>query len=99
MNTVIHIDIKSIMENIKEFIDDFVFKTNHHFSIPISQKALSLYSSNLDSASNLENEIPIFLDTNVLLDYYKISFSERDDIIKFFDQNKNRIYIQKKIAI
>lgn len=85
------------MEDIKEFKDDFVFKTNHHFSIPTSQKALSLYSSNLDSASNLENEIPIFLDTNVLLDYYKISFSERDDIIKFFDQNKNRIYITKQI--
>ena len=84
-------------ETYREFNEDFVFKTNHHFSIPTSQKALSLYSKNLESALNLENDIPIFLDTNVLLDYYKISFSERDDIIKFFDENKSRIYITKQI--
>lgn len=87
----------TIKEVKKEFGDGFVFRTNHHFSIQISQKALSLYSENLESALNFENDIPIFLDTNVLLDYYKISFTERDDIIKFFDENKSRIYITNQI--
>lgn len=81
----------------KEFCEDYVFRTNYYFSIPISQQALSEYSKNLNAALNLDNNIPIFLDTNVLLDYYKISFTERDDIIKFFEKNKSRIYITKQI--
>ena len=76
---------------------DFVFETNKSFSIVTSQKALELYSKKLESALGFENEIPIFLDTNVLLDYYRISFSERAELIKFFETNKERIYITKQI--
>ncbi|QYJ67730.1 PIN-like domain-containing protein [Flavobacterium litorale] len=85
------------IDDCKTFSEDFVFRTNNFFSIPVSQKALSQYSKNLLAALNLENDIPIFLDTNVLLDYYKISFTERDDIIKFFEKNKSRIFITKQI--
>lgn len=77
--------------------DDFVFDTEKSFSILTSQKALELYSEKLESALSFENDIPIFLDTNVLLDYYRISFSERDELIKFFEKNKERIYLTKQI--
>lgn len=68
-----------------------------NISISDSQKALKAYSEGLGGASNLENSCPIFLDTNVLLDYYKISFSEREQLEKFFEINKERIFLTKQI--
>lgn len=66
-------------------------------SILQSQKALKCFSDGYNVASNLEGDTPIFLDTNVLLDYYKISFSEREQLQKFFEVNKDRIYLTKQI--
>ncbi|WP_017498541.1 PIN-like domain-containing protein [Flavobacterium sp. WG21] len=66
-------------------------------SILENQKALKFYSDGLENASSLEGDLPIFLDTNVLLDYYKISFSEREQLQKFFEINKDRIYLTKQI--
>jgi|WetSurMetagenome_2_1015567.scaffolds.fasta_scaffold16926_4 hypothetical protein len=66
-------------------------------SILQSQKALKCFSDGFDAASNLDGDTPIFLDTNVLLDYYKISFAEREQLQKFFDVNKERIYLTKQI--
>jgi len=68
-----------------------------NISIAANQKALKFYSEKLDEASKLDGDIPIFLDTNVLLDYYKISFTEREQLIKFFEVNKDRIYLTKQV--
>lgn len=75
---------------------DFCFIAKN-VSISDSQKALKSYSDGLEIASKLDGDSPIFLDTNVLLDYYKISFSEREQLEKFFDINKDRIYLTKQI--
>lgn len=65
------------MENSISINDEFCFKSELNPSIVEIQEALSSYSKNLDSEITLETETPIFLDTNVFLDYYKLSFSER----------------------
>ncbi len=75
---------------------DFCF-VSKETSILQSQKALKSFSDDLNCASTLEGDTPIFLDTNVLLDYYKISFSEREQLQKFFEANKERIYLTKQI--
>lgn len=74
----------------------FCFVANN-VTIQQSQKALKSYSEGLEAAANLDNDTPIFLDTNVLLDYYKISFSEREQLQKFFEVNMQRIYLTKQI--
>ena len=80
-----------------EINENFYFDTKKDISINITNQAIKKYSDNLEVASKLENNIPIFVDTNVLLDYYKISFSERAELYKFFEQNKKNIYITKQI--
>lgn len=43
------------------------------------------------------NEMPIFFDTNVLLNIYDISEKERDSFIKFLQKNKKRVYISSQV--
>lgn len=74
-----------------------IFCTEKHFPISVSQKALKKYTENLEKALNLDGDIPIIFDTNVLLDYYRISFSEREELEKFFEQNTHRIYLTKQV--
>lgn len=76
--------------------NDFCFEAQN-VTIQTSQQALKSYSDNYEAAFNLEAGTPIFLDTNVLLDYYKISFSEREQLLKFFEANKERIHLTKQI--
>ena len=77
--------------------EDSIFCTEKHFPISVSQKALKNYTANLDKALNLDGDIPIILDTNVLLDYYRISFTEREELESFFEQNTHRIYLTKQV--
>lgn len=77
--------------------EEFCFKLDLNPSIIEIQQALDAYSKNLDSEITLETETPIFLDTNVLLDYYKLSFSERKSLIKYFEENKGRLYITHQV--
>jgi len=78
--------------------DQFCFDPVHA-TIKQTQEALKLHKDRLQNASNLADDIPIFLDANVLLNYYKISFTERSELLKFFDKNKQRIYLTKQIEI
>ncbi|MEZ4810750.1 MAG: PIN domain-containing protein [Allomuricauda sp.] len=79
------------------FSEGNIFCTERHFPISTSQKALKNYTDKLEKALNLDGDIPIIFDTNVLLDYYRISFSEREELEKFFEQNKHRIYLTKQV--
>jgi predicted nucleic acid-binding protein len=76
---------------------DNCFDIDKFVKITTTQKALKRYADNFPDASDLKNEIPIFLDTNVLLEYYKISFTERKEIKQFLVKNKNRIYLTHQI--
>ncbi len=88
---------KTIEEEKDCLCDSSIFCTEKHFPISVSQKALKNYTNNLDKALNLDGEIPIIFDTNVLLDYYRISFTEREELESFFEQNTHRIYLTKQV--
>lgn len=77
--------------------NDFSFDIERFVPIAETQKALKKYSEGLKDAELLSNDIPIFLDTNVLLEYYKISFAERREVKEFFLKNKDRIYLTHQI--
>ena len=77
--------------------DNFCFDTKKHLSIADFQKALKLYSSKFDEVLKLEGDMPIFLDTNILLGYYQISLEERKKLKQFFIKYKDRIYITHQI--
>lgn len=61
------------------------------------KKAIEHYYSNFNDSIELRNSIPIFLDTNILLRYYSISFKQRELLKKFFIENKNRIYLSNQV--
>lgn len=89
--------MKEITKKEEVICVDSVFCTEKHYPISVSQKALKNYTDKLEKALNLDEGIPIIFDTNVLLDYYRISFSEREELEKFFEQNKQRIYLTKQV--
>lgn len=85
-------------ETIKAGIcEEFCFNPNKVFPAVQYQAALENYNATLEEALNLEGDHPIFLDTNVLLDFYRLSFTERGELLKFFETNKKRIWLTSKI--
>jgi cold shock CspA family protein len=74
------------------------FSFIHHKSKTIfdTQCALTLYSSSYQKALKLEGDYPIFLDTNILLGYYGMSIIEKEKLIQFFENYKERIIISKQ---
>jgi len=61
------------------------------------QTAITYYVDHLPSAVNLNETIPIFLDTNVLLRGYGVSPERRALLYKFFLERKDQIVITKQI--
>ena len=55
------------------------------------------YSEKFETASKLSENVPIFLDTNVLLQVYKVSLKSREAILNFLKDNKDRVYITNQI--
>jgi len=61
------------------------------------KQAIEYYFENFESAKDLKNNIPIFLDTNVLLRYYSISFKQREKLEGFFKKYKEQIVLSKQV--
>ncbi len=61
------------------------------------KEAIEYYSKNWEEAKDLKNDIPIFLDTNVLLRYYSISFKKRELLKKFFNDRKEQIILSNQV--
>jgi hypothetical protein len=59
--------------------------------------SLSKYRKDFNSALKLEGDIVMFVDTNVLLRYYSVSFSSRKGLYEFFKENKGRIIITPQV--
>jgi len=76
---------------------DFSFNSNSHQSISNVKEALDKYAENFESAKNLESGIPIFLDANVLLNYYGMSSSEKEKLIEFITEKSSVITITRQI--
>lgn len=52
--------------------------------------SLAKYRADLNNALDLKEKIPIFLDTNILLRYYSISFKSRKALLSFLTKHKNK---------
>lgn len=61
------------------------------------KKCIEHYYENFTNSIELKNEIPVFLDTNILLRYYSISFKQRELMKKFFIDNTKRIYLSGQV--
>lgn len=71
--------------------------TEINVDLKIYTKAINHYYKYFNDAVELKNKIPIFLDTNILLRYYSISFKQRELLKKFFLENSDRIYITHQV--
>lgn len=69
----------------------------HHNSIIGYKQCLENFAKNFENAANLKYDVPIFLDTNVLLRYYSISFAAREKLYEFIKENKKRIIISAQV--
>jgi cold shock CspA family protein len=78
--------------------EEFCFNSSKKLTIKIAHEALNNYANKFEAALNLDkSSIPIILDTNVLLAYYGLSQSEKDELIKFLNQNQERLYLTSQI--
>jgi len=66
-------------------------------SILTYKKSIDEYYKELQNAIKLKGTVPIFLDTNVLLRVYSISFKAREKLKKFFNDYKKRIFITYQV--
>ncbi|MBK7227191.1 MAG: hypothetical protein IPH96_17925 [Saprospiraceae bacterium] len=67
---------------------EFSFDIERFVPIAVTQKALQKIFGRPKDAESLSNEIPIFLDTNVLLNITRFPFSERKEVKEFFLKTK-----------
>ncbi|MBC2705137.1 PIN-like domain-containing protein [Desulfobacula sp.] len=83
------------MEN-SEINENFWFDSNCKSDISQLKTCLSSFIQNFDKASKL-TEYPIFLDTNVLLLFYKVSNKVKNNFFTFLKENIDNIYITEHI--
>jgi len=76
--------------------EEFGFNSNKKHTIKQVKESLDSHSSNFEKALLLDGSIPIFLDTNILLNYYGMSGSEKEKLLDFITVTDN-IYITKQI--
>lgn len=76
---------------------DFFFDATAKLTVAISNSALRKYASNFDACSKLEGDLPILLDTNILLGYYGMSQAEKEKLIEFLDKLQDRIILTKQV--
>lgn len=80
-----------------EINKDFCFDSNKKLTIEIAHKALKTYFEKFPAALELEESIPIILDTNVLLRYYGMSHHEKKKLIEFLNKNKDRVFLTSQV--
>lgn len=78
--------------------DDFCFRTRYK-SLKKAKEALNRYEAGIKGMDNwlYEKDMPIFLDTCVLLNLYMISDIERKAFVEFIDKNKSRIIVASQV--
>lgn len=72
------------------------FNARHSRSIAQRKILLEAYRTQLENALTLK-EMPVFLDTNVLLYAYKISTQSKDKLLSFYKENKTNIFCTKQV--
>ncbi|MBD8082034.1 PIN-like domain-containing protein [Chryseobacterium caseinilyticum] len=61
------------------------------------KKAIEHYYNNFNDALEMNNDIPIFLDTNILLRFYSISFKQRELLRMFFKDNFRKLCLSGQV--
>jgi hypothetical protein len=75
---------------------NFLSKRNNS-SLSKYKECLDKYSKNFEKELTLKTKTPIFLDTNVLLRYYSISFTAREKLFDFVKENSKRIILSPQV--
>jgi len=75
-----------------EINESFWFSSSYEKDLLHFKKGLDLFINNFEKASTLQ-EYPIFLDTNVLLYFYKVSNIVKENFISFLKKNEGNVYI------
>lgn len=87
----------NIMPKSRQISENFCFH-RHYCDIKGTQGAYAYYVDHKKSAKELySSSTPIAIDTNLLLNLYKISFAERKSFLKFIDKNAYRIIIPYQV--
>jgi hypothetical protein len=82
----------------KVITNDISYNAKKEISSISQYKAcIEKYSKNFESESLLKTQTPIFLDTNVLLRYYSISFTAREKLYTFIKKNAKRMILTKQV--
>lgn len=66
-------------------------------SIATYKNVTDLFIKDFEKAITLDFECPIFLDTNILLRYYSISFKAREKLYDFLESKKRNIYLTSQV--
>lgn len=68
-------------------------------SISGYKECIDKFSKNFEKEVSLKTKTKIFLDTNVLLRYYSISFTARAKLFNFLKDNKDRIVLTHQVQL
>lgn len=80
-----------------EINDQFSFKSHHH-NIMATQKAYDYYDEHKPSNLQIfDSDLFIALDTNFILDIYSMCHKEREQFIRFIEDNTARIIITHQV--
>lgn len=80
-----------------EINKDFFFDPNAKLTVAISNSALRKFAENFEACAKLEGDLPILLDTNILLGYYGMSQKEKEKLLEFLENLKDRIILTKQV--
>ncbi len=79
--------------------ENFCFH-RHYSDIGGTQSAYAYYKDHKKTNKELYvSSTPIAIDTNILLNLYKISFTERNQFVKFIEKNAYRIIIPAQVQV
>lgn len=77
--------------------ENFSFNFKNDVTIGETREVLKKYYSGFEGAFSLKAGYPIFLDTNILLNYYGMSSVDKEMLKTFFTDKVEQIYITQQI--
>lgn len=91
---------KSLVLSVQQKVcENFCFHTLCS-DIKLTQSAYDYYSEHLTELKDvISSDVILAFDTNLLLDLYKMSNTERCEFLKFIDNNAHRIIIPSQVEI
>ena len=76
--------------------NSFIIKSGQ-YDLKSYNECTTKYVSDFENAISLKGDLPIFLDANVILRYYSISFNAREKLFEFLKSNIDRIYLTAQV--